>query len=75
MRTKIKSDPYETILNRFLMQKLVYWVKIRSIFNIFDFRALFHQGTDDQEWMKLVMNLILIHLQGQDKNFEHLCKL
>ena len=35
-----------------------------------DFRTLFYQGTDDQEWMKMVMNLILIQLQSQDKNYD-----
>ena len=68
METKIKSDHSETIFNRFLMPKLVYKMKIRSICNIFDFRTLFHQVTDDQEWMKMIMNLILIQLQGQDEN-------
>ena len=70
MEDKIKSDRSETTFNRFLMQKLVYRMKIRSICNIFDFRTLFHQGTDHQEWMKLVMDLILIYSQGQDENFD-----
>ena len=70
MIQKEKLDRSETTFNRFLMQKLVYRMKIRSICNIFDFRTLFHQGTDDQEWMKMVMDLILIQLQGQDKNFD-----
>ena len=52
MEAKIKLDHSETTFNRFLMQKLVYRMKIRSICNIFDFRTLFHQGTDDQEQIK-----------------------
>ena len=54
----------------------IYHVKIgllddfRQICNIFDFRTLFHEGTDDQEWMKLVMDLVLIYLRGHDKNFD-----
>ena len=43
MEAKIKSDHSKTKFNRFLMQKLVYRIKIRSICNIFDFRTLFHQ--------------------------------
>ena len=56
MEAKIKSDRSETTFNQFFMQKLVYRMKIRKICNIFDFRTLFHQGIDDQEWMKMVMN-------------------
>ena len=70
MIKKEKSDHSKTIFDRFLVPKLVYRMGIQLIYNIFDFRTLFHQGTDDQEWMKLFMTLISIHLQGQDKNFE-----
>ena len=70
LEAKTTSDHSETFFNRFLMQKLVRRMKIRSICNIFDFRTLFHQGTDDQAWMKMIMDLIPIQLQGQDKNFD-----
>ena len=44
----------------------------KIVFNciIFDFRTLFHQGTDDPDCMKLVMDMILIHFQVQDKIFD-----
>ena len=68
MEAKIKSDRSETIFNRFLISNLVYRMNIPSICNIFDFRTLFHQGTDDQESMKMDMDFMLIHLQGRDEN-------
>ena len=68
MKTYLNDN--ETIFNRFLIPKLVYKMKIWSICNIFYFRTLFHQGTDDQERMKMIMDLILIQLQAQDKNFD-----
>ena len=43
IEAKIQSDHSENIFNRFLTPKLVYRLKIRSIFIIFDFRTLFHQ--------------------------------
>ena len=46
------------------------WFIGKSDCNIFDFRTLFHQGTVDQKWIKLGITLILIHLQGQEKNFD-----